>query len=248
MTSVSNKVAVVVGGSRGLGRGAVEALASRGARVVVIARDPASLAALEREVPGVETLAGDAADEALAERTLRREVPDLCVVSAGALPAQGALQDQTWESFTTNWNVDTKIAFVWSKLALTIPMKAGSHLVVVSSGAAIQGSPVSGGYASAKRAQWFIADYAATEAKRANLDLRVHCVLPSLNPSTALGRAGIEAYAQRAGITAQEFAVRLNPPLTPAGMGAAIAALFEEPGRFPALAYRLGGEGLAPLG
>jgi NAD(P)-dependent dehydrogenase (short-subunit alcohol dehydrogenase family) len=248
MTSLSDKVAVVTGGSRGLGRGAVEALASRGARVIAIARDAGALAAMTREVPGAEARPGDAADEALAETTLRRESPDLCVVCAGAMPALGSLQEQTWESFCTNWNVDTKSAFVWSKLALTVPMKPGGHLIVVSSGAAIAGSPVSGGYASAKRAQWYIADYAATESKRANLGLRIHCVLPQLNPSTALGRAGIEAYARRAGVTPEEFGARFQPPLTPLGMGAAIASLFEEPERYPQLAYRLGGEGLTPLG
>jgi hypothetical protein len=163
------------------------------------------------------------------------------------MPALGALQEQTWESFNTNWNVDAKSAFVWSRLALRVPMKPGSHLIVVSSGAALAGSPVSGGYASAKRAQWFIADYAATESKRGGLGLQVHCVLPSLNPSTALGRAGIEAYARRAGVTPQEFAARFDPPLTPAGMGAAIVSLLESPENYGELAYRVGGQGLTRI-
>jgi NADP-dependent 3-hydroxy acid dehydrogenase YdfG len=215
--------------------------------VVAIARDPGALAAMAREVRGAEAAPGDAADESLAEAVMRRESPDVCVLCAGAVPALGGLQEQTWESFNTNWNVDTKSAFVWSRLALRLPMKPGSHLIVVSSGAAVAGSPVSGGYASAKRAQWFIADYASTESKRAGLGVRVHCVLPNLNPSTALGRAGIEAYARRAGVTAQEFAARLEPTLTPALMGAAIVALVEAPDKYGDLAYRLGGQGLTPV-
>ena len=106
------------------------------------------------------------------------------MLSAGAPPALGALHEQTWETFATNWGVDAKGTFVWLRQALRQPMKRGGHIVVVSSGAAVQGSPVSGGYASAKRAQWFMADYAATESERAGLGLKVHCVLPALNPST----------------------------------------------------------------
>jgi|HubBroStandDraft_1064217.scaffolds.fasta_scaffold05315_10 hypothetical protein len=47
--------------------------------------------------------------------------------------------------------------------------------------------------------------------------------MPYLNASTELGRAGICAYAERAGVTPQAVAKRFDPPLTPAIMGAAIA-------------------------
>jgi NAD(P)-dependent dehydrogenase (short-subunit alcohol dehydrogenase family) len=247
-SSLSKKVAVVTGGSRGLGRGVVEALAARGAHVVAIARGEERLSQTVREVPGAVAVVGDAADEALAERVLKQQVPDLVVLSAGAMPALGPFHEQTWEGFATNWGVDTKSAFVWLRQALRLPMKREAHIIVISSGAAVQGSPMSGGYAAAKRAQWFLADYAASESERAGLALRIHCLLPNLNPTTDLGKAGIAAYAKRAGVTPEEFAKRFGPPLTPQIMGAAIAELFEAPERFGQLAYRIGGAGLTPLG
>jgi len=173
--------------------------------------------------------------------------PDLVVLCAGASPVLRPVHEQTWEEFSTNWHVDTKSAFVWLRAALRRPMKRGGHVIVVSSGAAVQGSPVSGGYASAKRAQWFIADYAATEIERAGLGLRVHCLLPMLNPSTELGRAGIAAYAARSGVTPEEYAKRFSPPLTPEGMGRGVVDLFESPEKVPGLVCRIGGAGLAPL-
>jgi NAD(P)-dependent dehydrogenase (short-subunit alcohol dehydrogenase family) len=150
---LSNKVAVVTGASRGLGRGVALALAARGTRVVAIARDQVALSALARDIAGTIPVVGDAADDALARRVLTEHAPDLVVLCAGAMPVLGPLQDQTWEDFQTNWNVDAKSAFVWLRHALRLPMKRGGHIVVVSSGAAIAGSPASGGYASAKRAQ-----------------------------------------------------------------------------------------------
>jgi NAD(P)-dependent dehydrogenase (short-subunit alcohol dehydrogenase family) len=244
---LEGKTAVVVGGSRGLGRGAVEALAARGARVVVVGRDAKTLLALANDTKGVVPAVGDATDDRLAEKLLREKAPDLVVVSAGARPVLGAFHDLTWDEFQTNWNVDVKLAFVWARQALRQPLKSGSHLVIVSSGAALQGSPVGGGYAAAKRAEWFLASYAATEIERADLGITVHCVLPNLNPSTDLGRAAIAAYAKRAGVSDEEFVKRFHPLLTPDIFGRAIADLASSPSSWKELAYRLGGNGLAPL-
>jgi len=242
-----NKVAVVVGGSRGLGRGAVESLAANGFEVVVIGRNKEKLSALVAEVAGAQPIVGDGVDEGLAERVIRERRPDLVVVCAGAAPVMGPFHELEWEKFETNWRVDAKLAFVWLRQALRVPMKRGSQIIIVSSGAALQGSPASGGYAAAKRAQWFIADYAATEIARAGLEIRVHCVLPNLNPSTELGRAGIAAYARRAGVSDEEFAQRLVPHVTPAIFGAAIVELAKNPAAFDKLAYRISGGGIAPL-
>jgi NAD(P)-dependent dehydrogenase (short-subunit alcohol dehydrogenase family) len=218
---LDHRVTVVTGTSRGLGRGIAAALAAKGARVVGIARSKGDLV----------SIAGDAADEALAARVVREERPYGIVLCAGAAPVLRAFHEQTWEELSTNWNVDTKSAFVWLKAVLRDPLPAGSHVIVVSSGAAVQGSPLSGGYAGAKRAQWMLADYAATEARRAGLDLRVNVLLPNLNPSTDLGRAGIAGYAARAGVPVEQFQQRFLPPVTPEIMGAAVVDLFTTTGR-----------------
>ncbi|HTG61144.1 MAG TPA: hypothetical protein VMG63_17255, partial [Terriglobia bacterium] len=118
--------------------------------------------------------------------------------------------------------------------ALLLPMKPNSHIVIVSSMAAINGSPLSGSYAGAKRMLWFMADYAAQEVNRQKLGLHIHCLLPTLNPSTDLGRAAIAAYAERAGVGIDEFANRLAPHLTPAVMGDAVVELHSNPTRLSA--------------
>jgi NAD(P)-dependent dehydrogenase (short-subunit alcohol dehydrogenase family) len=239
---MSKNTAVVIGGSRGLGRGAVDALKSAGREVIAIARDVTPL-----KTAGVQALAGDATDANLAERVLREHAPGLVIINAGAAPTTVPFYELEWADFERNWQADTRIAFTWLKLAIRMPLPTGSHLIVVSSGAAIAGSPVSGGYASAKRGEWFLAGYAASEIERNKLGIRVSCVLPNLNPSSELGRAGIAAYARRAGVTDEEFASRFLPHLTPAIFGGALVELDAHHDKYPQLAYRLGGDGLKPV-
>src|SRR5205814_8896467 len=92
--SCAGKLAIVTGGSRGLGRGIVEALASRGARVLALARDEARLAEVARPLTGVTPVVGDASDEALAARLVAAEAPDLIVLCAGAAPMLAPLHEQ----------------------------------------------------------------------------------------------------------------------------------------------------------
>ena len=100
----------------------------------------------------------DAADATVAWSLLDQYEPEVLILVAGANPVMRPLQYQTWETFSVNWHTDVKIAFTWLREALLKPLPPGSR-VVVSSGAAINGSPASGGYAGSKATQRFIAGY-----------------------------------------------------------------------------------------
>jgi 3-oxoacyl-[acyl-carrier protein] reductase len=246
-TAFQSQTAIVTGGSRGLGRGIVQALSARGLRVVALAREEKGLADLARELANIDPVVADAADEVIACRLLQQRQPDLVVLCAGASALLRPLHHHSWETFSQNLEVDGKSTFVWLRNALLLPMKPGSHIVIVSSMAAINGSPLSGSYAGAKRMLWFMADYASQEVTRLKLGIHIHCLLPILNPNTDLGRAAVVAYAERAGITIDEFAKRLAPHLTPAIMGDAVVELYSNPSRWDKLAYQIGGGGLKPL-
>ena len=246
-TETHPKTAIVTGGSRGLGRGVVQALAARGLHIIALARDAEGLAALARELENVHPVVADATDELIAGRLLQERQPDLIVLCAGASALLRPLHHHSWETFSQNWEVDAKSAFTWLRNALLLPMKPGSHIVIISSMAAINGSPLSGSYAGAKRMLWLMAEYASQEINRLKLGIRIHCLLPTLNPSTDLGRAAIAAYAERAGMSIDEFAKRLAPHLTPAIMGDAIVELYSNPAGWDKLAYQIGGAGLKLL-
>jgi NAD(P)-dependent dehydrogenase (short-subunit alcohol dehydrogenase family) len=247
MSDLTGRTAVVVGASRGLGRGIARALAAAGARVVAVARNGPALDALAAASANVETEVADAAGEAVAWRLIDQYEPDILVLVAGASPVMLPLQHQTWETFSVNWDADVKIAFGWLREALLRPLRPGSTVVVVSSGAAVNGSPASGGYAGAKATERFIADYARDEARRAGLGITVTAVLPRMTPAGEVGRSGIRAYAARDGQTEQEYLAKLGDPLTAEAAGSAVAGLLRLEPAAVAPAYLLTAAGLQQL-
>jgi NAD(P)-dependent dehydrogenase (short-subunit alcohol dehydrogenase family) len=58
------------------------------------------------------------------------------------------------------------MAFLFCREALRAPLAPGSVVVIISSGAGLGGSPISGGYAGAKRMQMFLAKYCQAESDR----------------------------------------------------------------------------------
>jgi NAD(P)-dependent dehydrogenase (short-subunit alcohol dehydrogenase family) len=244
--SFESQTAVVVGASSGFGRGVVEALISRKMRVMAVARNEDRLHAVAKET-GAEPLVADMTDESAAWRILQDYRPNLVVLTAGASPLLRPIHLHTWDTFSANWLADTKGTFVWLRDALLLPAAPGSHFIVTSSAAALNGSPLSGGYAGAKRTNWFIAEYAAATAQKLGLGLRIHCIVPTLSPDTPIGHAASTAYAKLAGVDVPTLLRRAGPPATPAIVGEAVASLHASPEKWEKITYHLSGNGLAPM-
>jgi NAD(P)-dependent dehydrogenase (short-subunit alcohol dehydrogenase family) len=245
-SGLSSTTTIVVGASRGLGRGIATAFADAGAPVVAVSRTAAEFP----EPPGGGTIqveVADAGDATAAARLLDRYEPRAVVLVAGASPAMRPLQQQTWETFSVNWQTDVRIAFHWLREALLKPLRPGSKVIVVSSGAVLAGSPLSGGYAGAKATQRFITRYAQDEAERAGLNVSFTAVLPQITPLTDLGRSAIQAYAARAGHPFEEHVEQLSPLVTPEIAGAAMVELVQADATTIAPTYLLTGAGLQNL-
>jgi NAD(P)-dependent dehydrogenase (short-subunit alcohol dehydrogenase family) len=239
--------AIVTGASRGFGRAIATALSAAGAQVVGVARSAALLDEVRSELGDTFTpVVADAADPATASRLIDEYRPRTLVLSAGAAPRMSPLQDQTWESFSANWNVDVAQAFHWTRAALQRPLAPGSSVIVMSSGAALAGSPLSGGYAGAKATVRFIASYAASESDRAGLGITFVSVLPRLTPVTDLGAKAVAAYAERQGVDVDTFVQSSGPALSAEQAGKSVLEIaVGEPGHHGA--YLLTSSGLSPL-
>ncbi len=238
--------AVVTGASRGFGRGIAIALAQAGVQVVGVARDRARLAELREQLGEAFTpVVAEATDPVTAGQLLDQYRPRTLVLNAGASPLMRPVHQQTWQTFSRNWEVDVQHVFGWVREALLLPLAPGSVVIAMSSGAALRGSPLSGGYAGAKATIRFIAAYAAAESQRGQLGIRFISVLPQLTPATGLGAPAVAAYAARQGVGIDTYLKDLGPALTPEQAGEAIAGLAAGPGRDQD-AYLLSAGGLSP--
>jgi NAD(P)-dependent dehydrogenase (short-subunit alcohol dehydrogenase family) len=237
-----SQTAVVTGAGRGFGRAIAAALVADGRTVVGIARSEADLEAArdelgERFVPVV----ADATDDALARDVIHEHRPGLLVLNAGAVPHMAPIHEQTWETFSRNWHADTRHVFAWTRAALREPLAPGGVVVSMSSGAALGGSPLSGGYASAKAAIRYLRGYAADESDRAALGLRFVALLPQLTPAAGVGAAGVTGYAARAGVDRGSFIEGLQPVLTPEQVAKAVLDVASDAGS--AAEYRVDASG-----
>jgi NAD(P)-dependent dehydrogenase (short-subunit alcohol dehydrogenase family) len=89
----------------------------------------------------IQTEVADAGETTVSADLLDRYEPQVVVLVAGATPHMLPLHEQTWETFSVNWETDVRIAFDWLRQALLKPLAPGSRVVVISSGAAVAGSP-----------------------------------------------------------------------------------------------------------
>jgi NAD(P)-dependent dehydrogenase (short-subunit alcohol dehydrogenase family) len=247
LNDLSGRTTIVVGASRGLGRGIVTAFAEAGGPVVAVARSEPALAELAGSSRTIRSEVADASDATVAGTLLDRYEPDVVVLVAGARPLVRPLQHQTWETFSVNWHTDVRIAFHWLREALLKPLRRGSKVVVISSGAALAGSPLSGGYAGAKATQRFVTEYAQREAERSSLGITFTALFPRITPLTELGRPAVQAYAARSGQSEAEYLRQFGAPLTPEIAGAAVVELVRKDTAAIAPGYLLTGAGLQDL-
>lgn len=220
---LTNKTIVVTGGTRGLGAGVVQALAARSAQVIVIARSP-SEGADDAGQGGIEYVPGDIIDAALARRIIHDRSPHAIVLNAGAIAPTVPIDVIEWETFSRPWEVDVRGALVWIQACLNAPMPPGGRLLTVSSGAALNGSPLSGGYAGAKRMLWLMSNYAHALAAERDLNLSFRSILPlQMVLDTGVGDIAADAYARRMGVDLATFMARFGEPLTPVAFGNYVA-------------------------
>src|SRR5256884_689676 len=233
-----------MGGSRGVGRRVVDAEIGDGARVRAVTRQEERVRQLAREVEGVEFLALDATEKSSPSRVLVYLRAGVVVVAGGAFPPAAPLHEQSWREFSVNWEVDVKVAFHFSKAALALPLPAGSTVILISSGAALAGSPISGGYAGAKRTQIFIANYAQKESDRLKLDIRFMALAPRMMPDSELGKHAVAGYARYLGISEADFIQSMDSPPTSADVAAGALEVVTHPDRSKGNVFVVSAKGL----
>jgi len=155
----------------------------------------------------------------------------------------GRLDQLSWADFTVPWETDVKAGLYWLQAALNLPLKPGSRVLVGSSGAAVNGSPMSGGYAGAKRMLWIMAKYANGISAEKGLGIHFQAIVPlQMIGGTGVGDAGANAYAHAMGIEPEKFLARFGAPLPPREFGEKIVSLLDDPKYAEGVAFGLKGD------
>ena len=175
--STSQRTALITGASKGLGRALAGALATRGWRLVVDARDPGSLAA---ELTDAVVIPGDVTDprhrDALATAVDALGRLDLLVNNASDLGPSPlpTLARLPLESLRRIYETDVVAPLALVQALAAQLRDAGGTIINVSSDAAVEPYPGWGGYGSAKAALDQLSAVLAAEEP----DLRVYAVDP----------------------------------------------------------------------
>jgi len=182
---IKDKVAVVTGASRGIGRSIALALAAEGAKVVASARNAAELDKLVAEIGerggDATAVAGDVAVTADAEALIEAAVAaygrvDILVNNAG-ITRDGLLlrmKDEDWDAVL---NVNLKGAFLCTRAAAKVMSKQRyGRIVNISSVVGEMGNPGQANYCASKAGLLGLTKSVARELARRNVT--VNAVTP----------------------------------------------------------------------
>lgn len=196
----AGRVAIVTGGSDGIGRATSELLAAQGAHVVVLARSMDKLEATRDAITArggsVEIHSIDLSDaEGYAELVSR--IADahgrLDMLVNNAMSVHYApMHKLSLEHWRKDFTVNSDAVFAGTKAAVAAMRKSGGGSIVnVSSTTAIRAAPFMTSYSASKAAMIQFSAVAAMEVARDNI--RINCVVPG-----QVQTAGNEDFARKA--------------------------------------------------
>ena len=152
MAGVEGRIALITGGGRGIGRAAADVLASRGARVMVVARNQHELEKTGYEYSVADLGTAEGCEHAVADAEQRLGPVDILICNHGIGSAHERVvweQNPEWWDETMRINLDGP--FHLSRLVLPgMIERQHGHLVYVSSTAGLVAEAASSAYNSSK--------------------------------------------------------------------------------------------------
>jgi NAD(P)-dependent dehydrogenase (short-subunit alcohol dehydrogenase family) len=192
----TGKVALVSGGTGGLGRAVSVAFLAAGARVVVTYRDSQELEALRNDAPMDSLLEGhpiDVTDEAQVENLVKSTYAthghlDILVNTVGGYKGGSVLWETDTDVLEKMITLNVRTGFLLTRAAVPIMLKQGSGAIVnIAAKAGHEPAAKGAAYAASKAAAIAMMESLAAELK--GTGVRVNSVLPSIIDTEANRRA-----------------------------------------------------------
>ena len=205
MADLTGRVALVTGGSRGIGRATALALAALGADVAVAARSQQELEETAEAVRGAgrrgEAFVCDVSRRGDVEKTLeqvRASLGDpLILVNNAGISAGAKLADTTDELWERTLQVNAAGAFYWTRAVMPLMLAVGwGRVINVASIAAKAAAPYMVAYAASKHALLGLTRAVASEV--ASRGVTVNAICPGY-VDTPMTQGSIENIHARTG-------------------------------------------------
>ena len=231
MFSLKDKVALVTGSTKGIGKSIAEEMANAGAKVVISSRkaDACEAVAKEFHARGQEAIAVPCNVgykdqlQSLVERTLEKWGKiDIVVCNAASNPVFGPLIKVPDEAFDKIMLTNVKSVFWLANMAIPqMAERGGGSMIIISSIGALRGSNVNGLYGTSKAAEAGLCRALAVEWGPRNV--RVNTIAPGLI-KTDFARALWEDEARRKQREATTPLRRLGDPRDIGGVAVFLAS------------------------
>lgn len=230
-------LAVVTGGSRGIGRAVAARLLEAEHRVLITGRDQESLDKAAAELAGnggdVYTAAFDVTDEGAVE-TVLRNLPVEVLVSNAGWANSAPLERISLADWRAMLDVHATGAFLCTRAVLPGMRERGTgRIVVVASVASLVGAPYVAAYTAAKHAALGLVRAVAAEVAGEGITANAVCPGYVDTPMTDTSVARIAAATGRSPDDARAALARTSPLgrlITPEEVAAAVAWLVSEEG------------------
>jgi dihydroanticapsin dehydrogenase len=182
---LSGKVAIITGGSRGIGKSTALLFTQNGADVVITSKDQSNLDSATREMKNVVAIAGDIRNKMDVENVVKKTLErfgkiDILVNNAGIFPQVKPLHEISEEEWNEVIDINLTGQFRFTKAVIPHLMKTGGCIVNVSSDAGLKSFEnfEADAYTASKGALVLLTKSWAIEY--AKYKIRVNCVCPGI--------------------------------------------------------------------
>jgi NAD(P)-dependent dehydrogenase (short-subunit alcohol dehydrogenase family) len=216
MGALDGKVAIVTGGTSGIGEGVAKAFVSEGAKVVIVGRREEEGRALEKQI-GVRFVRADVANEADVKTMIDKTVEwfghlDCLVNNAGIPSPMVSITETDATAIDQVLAVNVRGVILGAKHAASIMLRSGSGSIInIGSVAGHRGGLSAHVYSAAKGAVSAFTRSAAAELGEKGI--RVNCISPGAIVTGIFGKnAGLEgAKADKVAGVVKEVFTAIQP-------------------------------------